>query len=102
MLGQITKWTQQAGANPAQAYSFGYDSVGQLKSALLKDASGGILRSNGYDYDAGGNRTVETIDSLVSGDIVNNLNQLTTRQSGAGVLPIRGSTNGLPPVCCAP
>lgn len=93
MLGQITKWTQQAGAAGAQAYEFGYDPVGELKSALLKDASQTILKSYTYDYDAGGSRTVEAIDSLVTGDTVNNLNQLTSRQGGTGVLPIRGKTN---------
>jgi len=32
-------------------------------------------------------------DSLVTGDTLNNLNQLKTRQGGTGVLPIRGMTN---------
>ena len=91
--GQITKWTQQAGATPAQAYEFGYDPVGQLKSAILKDVSGAVLKSYSYDYDGAGNRTVEGIDSLVKGDTLNNLNQLTSRQGGTGVLPIRGTTN---------
>ena len=93
MLGQITKWTQQAGANPAQAYNFGYDPVSQLKSGILKDLSGAVLKSYNYDYDAAGNRTTEAIDSLVTGDTINNLNQLKTRQGGTGVMPIRGTTN---------
>jgi len=93
VLGQITKWTQQAGANPAQAYNFGYDPVSQLKSGILKDLSGAVLKSYSYDYDAAGNRTVEAIDSLVTGDTLNNLNQLKTRQGGTGIMPIRGTTN---------
>jgi hypothetical protein len=36
---------------------------------------------------------VEAIDSLVTGDTLNNLNQLTSRQGGTGVLPIRGITD---------
>src|SRR5437667_8339114 len=43
VLGQITKWTQQVGASAAQAYDFGNDPVGQLKSAILKDVSGAVL-----------------------------------------------------------
>lgn len=93
MLGQITKWIQQAGAAAAQAYNFGYDPVSQLKGATLKDPSQAVLRSYTYDYDGAGNRTMEAIDSLVTGDTLNNLNQLTTRQGGTGVMPIRGTTN---------
>ena len=93
VLWQITKWTQQAGAPAAQAYEFVYDPVGQVKSGILKDASQAVLKSYTYDYDGSGNRTVEGIDSLVTGDTLNNLNQLTGRQGGTGVLPIRGITN---------
>lgn len=93
VLGQITKWTQQVGPAPAQAYEFGYDPVGELKRGTLKDASQTVLKSYTYDYDGAGNRTVEAIDSLVTGDTLNNLNQLKTRQGGTGVLPIRGATS---------
>jgi len=93
VLGEITKWTQQAGANPAQAYNLDYDRVGQLKSGILKNASGGILKGYSYDYDPAGNRSTEAIDSLVTGETSNNLNQLITRQGGTGTLPIRGITN---------
>jgi RHS repeat-associated protein len=92
-LGQITKWTQQIGATATQAYDFGYDPVGQLKRAALRDASGGILKSYNYDYDPAGNRTVEAIDTVVTGETPNNLNQVTTRQGGSGTLPIRGKTD---------
>lgn len=93
VLGQITKWTQQAGSAAPQAYGFGYDPVGEVKSGILKDASQAVLKSYTYDYDGSGNRTVEAIDSLLTGDTLNNLNQLTSRQGGTGVLPIRGTTN---------
>jgi len=46
-----------------------------------------------YDYDAGGNRSLEAIDSLVTGETPNSLNQLKMRQGGTGQLPIRGTTN---------
>src|SRR6266536_6269660 len=82
-----------AGANPPEAYNFDYDRVSQLKSATLRDASDAILKAHRYDYDANGNRTVEAIDTLVNGETPNNLNQLTARQGGTGMLPIRGTTN---------
>jgi len=93
VLGQIINLIPQAGSAAPQAYGFGYDSVNQLKSGVLKDASQAILKSYTYDYDGAAKRTLEAIDSLVTGDTVNNLNQLTTRQGGAGVMPIRGTTN---------
>jgi RHS repeat-associated protein len=93
VLGQITKWTQQVDAAAAQAYNLNYDRVGQLKGGILKNASGGILKGYSYDYDPAGNRSTEAIDSLVTGETSNNLNQLITRQGGTGMLPIRGITN---------
>jgi RHS repeat-associated protein len=93
VLGQIKKWTQQAGAAGAQAFDLGYDSIGQLRSATLEDASQAIVKNYSYDYDAGGNRSLEAIDSLVTGETSNSLNQLKTRQGGTGQLPIRGTTN---------
>jgi RHS repeat-associated protein len=93
VLGSITRWTQQTDANSAQHFNFDYDRVSQLKAATLRDASDGILKSYSYDYDLSGNRTVEVIDTLVNSEIPNNLNQLTSRQGGTGMLPIRGITN---------
>ena len=93
VLGQITRWTQQTDANATQHYNFDYDRVSQLKAATLRDASDGILKGYSYDYDPAGNRTVEAIDTSVNGETPNNLNQLTSRQGGTGMLPIRGTTN---------
>src|SRR5437773_1361520 len=93
VLGQITRWTQQTDANLAQHYNLDYDHVSQLRAATLRDASDGILKGYSYDYDLSGNRTVEVIDTLVNGEIPNNLNQLAGRQGGIGMLPIRGTTN---------
>jgi RHS repeat-associated protein len=91
---QVKTWTQQTGTGPAKAYQFDYDPVHQLKAAIVKDVgSGGMLKSYYYDYDAASNRTLETLDSLVTGDTPNNVNQLKTRQSGRGMLPIRGKTD---------
>ena len=89
VLGQITRWTQQADANPPQHYDVDYDRVSQVKAATLRDVSDAILKNYSYDYDLAGDRTVEVIDSSVNGEISNNLNQLTARQGGTGMLPIR-------------
>lgn len=93
VLGQITTWTRQAGSASPTTYGLVNDAVGQLKSAALTDSSGNSLTNYSYGYDLAGNRTSETIDSLVSSDTLNNLNQLTSRASGVGVMPIRGTTN---------
>lgn len=94
VLGEITKWTQQVDSNGAQAYDFVYDLAGQLTSGVLKKVSdGSIQKSYGYRYDAAGNRTNETIDTVVSQDTHNNLNQLASRQSGTGILPVRGQAD---------
>jgi RHS repeat-associated protein len=93
VLGSIRKWTQQAGTTPAQAFTFDYDPARQLNSAVLADANGAALKSYSYDYDRGGNRIGEAIDLGVTKEVPNHLNQLTTRQGGTGVLPIRGRTD---------
>jgi RHS repeat-associated protein len=93
LAGTIRKWTQQAGSAPAQALTFEYDRVQQLKSAILADADGATLKSYSYDYDPAGNRTGQAIDLGVTKEVPNNLNQLITRQGGAGLLPIRGRTD---------
>jgi RHS repeat-associated protein len=93
VLGQIARWTQQTDANSPQHYDFDYDRVSQLKAATLRDVSDAMLKGYSYDYDLAGNRTTEVIDTSLSGEIPNNLNQLTARQGGTGMLPIRGTTN---------
>ena len=93
VLGQITRWTQETDANPAQHYNFDYDHVSQMKAATLKDVSDATVKGYSYDYDSAGNRTVEVNDTAVNGETSNNLNQLTSRQGGTGMLPIRGTTN---------
>ena len=93
VLGSIRKWTQQAGSAPGQAFTLDYDLVQQIKSAILADSGGTILKSYSYDYDRAGNRIGEAVDLSVMKESPNNLNQLVRRQGGAGVLPIRGRTD---------
>jgi RHS repeat-associated protein len=90
--GQITNWTQQADTNVATAYTFQYDAGYQLLNAVLKSTGPGaaVLRQYGYGYDLAGNRTSEQIDTGVSQQIYNSVNQLTSRASGSGPMQFAG------------
>jgi len=91
--GQITRWQQQAGAGTASAYDFENDAAGQLISAVLKNVqSGAVQKTYRYAYDLAENRTSETIDTAVTQDSHNTLNQLTQRTSG-GAIPFGGSAD---------
>ena len=91
--GQITRWQQQAGAGAASVYDFENDAVGQLTSAVLKNVqSGAVQKTYRYAYDLAGNRTSETIDSAVTRDSHNIINQLTQRASG-GAIPFGGTSD---------
>jgi hypothetical protein len=61
-----------------RAFSLDYDSVQQLKDAILADPGRNALKSYSYDCDSGGNRTGEAIDLNVTKEVPNNLNQLMT------------------------
>ncbi len=88
---QITKWTQQLGSSASKYYELGYDLSDQLISATLKDqGTSTVLKRYGYQYDKAGNRTSEQIDNAVTSAKYNNVNQLTTQQSG-GPMHFKGS-----------
>jgi RHS repeat-associated protein len=91
VTGSASKGTQRWGGSSPPTATGAYE----WKGAQPKwgKAGGAILKGYSYNYDGVGNRTVEAIDTLVTGETSNNLNQLTAQQSGAGVLPIRGITN---------
>ena len=59
-------------------WSYTYDKVGQLTSAVLKDASDKVLRSESYTYDAMGNRTKSVIDDVTTTYTYNNMNQIVS------------------------
>jgi RHS repeat-associated protein len=88
--GQINRWQQQSGAVTPSAYDFENDVTGQLTGAVLM--TGTIPKTYRYSYDPAGNRTSETIDSAVTQDVHNNINQLTQRTSG-GAIPFGGSSD---------
>ena len=91
--GEITDWTQQAGALPATAYGYEYDRASQLLAATRKDvATNAVQKQYTYRYDLAGNRTLEQIDNAVSSATYNNVNQLTAR-AGAGPMVFEGTVN---------
>ena len=59
-------------------WNYSYDKVGQLTSAVLKDTSNNVLRSENYTYDAMGNRTKSVIDGVTTTYTYNNMNQIVS------------------------
>jgi RHS repeat-associated protein len=71
--------------------AWGYDILGQLTSALLKDtATGDLIRNSYYAFDRAGNRVSEAVDGGVAKDTPNAINALIRREGGKGAMPIRG------------
>jgi YD repeat-containing protein len=71
-----------------------YDNIGELTSAIGKEAGGTTNRlqeQQGYAYDAAGNLNQRTNNVLVQNFGVNNLNELSTVTRG-GTLTVAGTT----------
>jgi RHS repeat-associated protein len=78
---------------PGDYRTYGYDDIGQLKTALGYE-SGGTSRLNeqlAYAYDAAGNLNFRTNNALVQTFNVNNLNELST-VTRDGTLTVAGTT----------
>jgi RHS repeat-associated protein len=74
--------------------NYGYDAIGQLKSAIGKESGGTLVRQQekwGYAYDAAHNLNYRTNNALVQTFAVNNLNELTT-VTNSGTLTVAGTT----------
>jgi RHS repeat-associated protein len=84
-----------AETNTAGDYrNYTYDNVGELKTAIGKEASGTTNRWQeqlGYAYDAAGNLNYRTNYTLVQSFGVNNLNELITT-TNTGKLTVAGTT----------
>ena len=76
--GNILTWTRREGTNAPTIYTFGYDFIYQLTSAVLKNSSNATLKSYAWTYDGSGNRTSQTIDGVTKSYALNNLNQITS------------------------
>lgn len=81
--GLIKTWSQQADATPPKVYTFDYDAVGQLKSAVLTGATGALIHEYLYGYDLAGNRTSEQIDGNITTAEHNETNQVTSQRNAA-------------------
>lgn len=77
--------------------AYGYDNIGQLRSAVGKE-SGGAARAHekiGYAYDAAGNLLYRTNNALIQTFAVNALNELTN-VSRSGTLTVAGTASVAP------
>src|SRR5216117_1368568 len=73
---------------------YGYDNIGQLKTAVGKESGGTTNRWHerlGYAYDAAGNLNYRTNNVLLQTFSVNSLNELNT-VSESGTLTVAGTT----------
>ncbi len=90
LAGQVTKVTRAAG----DYVNYTYDNEGELKTGLGKAAGGTTNRWQeqfGYSYDAAGNLSQRTNNTLLQSFSVNSLNELTI-VSNNGALTVVGST----------
>ena len=92
-VNQANQRTQQV-FTAGDYVNYSYDAIGQLKTALGKEAGGTTNRLHeqfGYAYDAAGNLNFRTNNALVQTFNVNSLNELTTA-SRTGTLTVAGTT----------
>ena len=101
-MGNITNWTEQADANAATVFNYGYDAGNQLISAVLNSNTGvgaTVLKQYAYGYDLSGNRTGEQIGTGTNGPVAvsqsgyNNVNEITNRIGGSGSMQLAGSVS---------
>jgi RHS repeat-associated protein len=79
---RISTWSQQAGNQAPNVYTFGYDDANQLLSVAVTN-SGLLISSFAYSYDPDGNRLTEQTAGVTNTCTYNALNELSTT-SGAG------------------
>lgn len=77
LADRITTWSQQAGAQPPDLYTFGYDDANQLLSATVTNA-GTLINTFAYAYDSLGNRLSEQVGATNYTATYNALNQIST------------------------
>jgi RHS repeat-associated protein len=77
LADRITTWSQQAGAQPPDLHTFGYDAANQLLSATVTNA-GTLVNTFAYAYDPLGNRLTEQVGVTNYTATYNALNQINT------------------------
>jgi RHS repeat-associated protein len=75
--GQITTWSQQAGAQPPSISSLGYDDADQLLSVTVTNA-GALVGTFAYGYDPSGNGLTRQVGASNYTASYNALNQVNT------------------------
>ncbi|GDY15023.1 hypothetical protein LBMAG53_39010 [Planctomycetota bacterium] len=88
---QISQWTQQADAQPADVWNLGNDAIGQLTGQERHSgtATGALVEARGWKYDPLGNRLATTVTippaTMTGGGTFNALNQLTATSANGAV-----------------
>jgi RHS repeat-associated protein len=81
--GQMLSWEKQEGSSAATRFDNVYDGAGQLTSAVLKtNSTNAVLHQYYYNFDNACNRISSQLDSSVTKETSNNLNQLTSTSAG--------------------
>jgi RHS repeat-associated protein len=93
-VGNILTWRQERAGATTQLYTFTYDLVDQLTSALLTDTNTTptLLKRQAWAYDAAGNRTVDQTDDAVFASTHDAMNRLQSHAPG-GPIVFDGSLN---------
>ena len=93
-IGNILTWRQERAGAAAQRYTFTYDLVDQLTSAVLADTNTTptILKRQAWSHDIAGNRTVDQSDDAVFATTHDSLNRLQGRAPG-GPIVLSGTVN---------
>lgn len=88
---RIKMWKQQQGTDvsAARTWDLSYSRAGELTEAVLKNSTGAILSSQGWNIDGGGNWYGQSLDNATTHRTHNNLNQLT-KVGGAGRTLVEG------------
>jgi RHS repeat-associated protein len=95
-MGKILTWQQQTDASTPLLWTEGYDTAGQLTSAVRTSTAmtSPALVSNSYGYDAGGNMTSSSLSGVARSPSYNSLNQLTSSTpSGSPTVRFTGTLN---------
>src|SRR5213594_2682614 len=81
---------------PGDYRSYGYDKIGQLKTALGKEPGRTTHRMHeqfGYSYDTAGNLSYRTNNLLVESFAVDSLNELSSATYPPGTITVAGTTS---------
>jgi RHS repeat-associated protein len=95
-MGKILTWQQQTDASTPLLWTEGYDTAGQLTSAVRTSTAmtSPALVSDSYGYDAAGNMTSSSLSGVARSPSYNSLNQLTSSTpSGSPTVRFTGTLN---------